>query len=40
LMGGAVPTETWLVLIGIAVVGWAIVIPTLGVMKRQLVYWL
>lgn len=40
LMGGAVPVETWLVLIGIAVVGWAIVIPTLGVMKRQLVYWL
>ena len=40
LMGDVVPVETWLVLIGIAVVGWAVVIPSLGIMKRQLVYWL
>lgn len=40
LMGNVVPMETWLVLVGIAIVGWAIVIPALGVMRRQLVYWL
>jgi ABC-type polysaccharide/polyol phosphate export permease len=40
ILGTPVASETWLILIIITLIGWVIILPLVGRMKRQLVYWL
>ncbi len=40
LLGTSVGVETWLILMGITIVGWLAVIPIASRMQHKLVYWL
>ena len=40
LLGNPVAVETWLILLSITILGWALVIPAVSKMGRKLVYWL
>ncbi|MDC1427933.1 ABC transporter permease [Rhodospirillaceae bacterium] len=40
ILGTPVALESWYIIIGITILGWAITIPLAGKMQRKLVYWL
>ena len=40
ILGNPVSQETWMILIGITIIGWGVILPLVGRIQRRLVYWL